>query len=106
MPNIVKRAHLYAKTKGSEVQFIIGDVTHLPLRNESFDGAISHGVVEHFRFADEAFQAFREWHRILKDDGKALFTVPNLFVPLQNKFVLFFQEESGGCTTNFTQLIP
>lgn len=95
-PNIVRRAHLSAKTRDSEVQFIIGDVTHLPLRNASVDGVVSLGVIEHFRLTDEAFQAFRESNRVLRNDGKAFFTVPNIFVPLRNRFILFFSRGMWG----------
>jgi SAM-dependent methyltransferase len=96
VPNIIKRAHRFSKTKGSEAQFVIGDVTHLPFRNRSLDGVVSLGVIEHFRLLDEAFQALRESHRVLKNGGKAFFSVPNVFVPLRNRFVLFFSRGTWG----------
>lgn len=101
VPNIVKDAYLFAKTISSEAQFIIGDITCLPLRSKSLDGVISLGVVEHFRLTDETFQAFKETYRVLKDNGKALFTVPNLFVSVRNKFLLFFSKGHVGMYHRF-----
>ena len=66
VPDVVRAAHLSAKTKSSKVQFIVGDVTHLPLKRESFDGLISLGVIEPFCSTSEALQAIKETYRILK----------------------------------------
>jgi SAM-dependent methyltransferase len=96
IPDVVKSAHLSAKTKNSNVQFIVGDVTHLPLKAASFDGLVSLGVIEHFRSTSEALQALKETHRILKNNGKAFFSVPNLFVPFRNSLLLFFSKGRWG----------
>jgi len=101
VPDVVRAAHLSAKTKSSKVQFIVGDVTHLPLKRESFDGLISLGVIEHFRSTSEALQAIKETYRILKNNGKAFFTVPNLFVPFRNSLILFFSRGRWGMYHNF-----
>lgn len=100
-PNVVKQAHLFCKAKGYSVEFIIGDVTHLPLRNGSFDGVVSLGVIEHFRSTNQAFHAFLESHRVLRKDGKIFVTVPNVFVPLRNKLILFLSRGKLGLYHKF-----
>jgi len=88
VPEIVKKAACYAKKKALPTSFIIADVRNLPFRDESIDGYISLGVVEHFRSTVEVVKAFRECRRVLKKGGKALITIPNIFVPLRNKLLL------------------
>jgi ubiquinone/menaquinone biosynthesis C-methylase UbiE len=93
VPEIVKKASFYARTRGLPTQFIVADVCNLPLRDESVDGYISLGVVEHFRSTVEVIKAFKECRRVLKKGGKALITIPNIFVPLRNRLLLHI---SGG----------
>jgi len=93
VPEVVKKAALYAKERGLPTQFIIADVCNLPLRDESIDGYLSLGVVEHFRSTMEVIKAFKECRRVLKKGGRALITIPNIFVPLRNRLLLWI---SGG----------
>jgi len=51
-----------------------GDVESAPFVNTCFDAIISLGVIEHFE-ADPS-KALREAHRLLKEDGILLLTVP------------------------------
>jgi ubiquinone/menaquinone biosynthesis C-methylase UbiE len=88
VPEIVEKAAFYAKTRGLPTQFIVADVCNLPLRNECVDGYISLGVVEHFRSSMEVIKAFKECRRVLEKGGKALITIPNIFVSLRNKLLL------------------
>jgi len=96
VPEIVKKAAFYAKEKGLPTQFIIADVCNLPLRDESIDGYISLGVVEHFRSAVEVIKAFKECRRVLKKGGRALITIPNIFVPLRNRLILYLSRGRIG----------
>jgi ubiquinone/menaquinone biosynthesis C-methylase UbiE len=96
VPEIVKKAAFYAKEKGLPTQFIIADVCNLPLRDESIDGYISLGVVEHFRSAVEVIKAFKECRRVLKKRGQALITIPNIFVPLRNRLLLYISRGRIG----------
>ena len=51
------------------------DCTNLPYEDETFDGYLSFGVVEHMEEGPDVF--LKEAHRVLKPTGKALITVPN-----------------------------
>ena len=87
VPEIIKLANRYAKAKSLQASFIVGDVSNLPLRDSSLDGYISLGVIEHFKSKRDVFQSLRECRRILKPGGKAVITIPNVFVPLRNKIL-------------------
>lgn len=67
----------YAKAKGYKTKLFIGDVRKLPFENDSFDGYISLGVIEHFRKASDIQKTFLEAYRILKPGGYAYISVPN-----------------------------
>lgn len=88
VPEIVEPATRYAKAKGLQALFIVGDVCKLPLRDNSLNGYISLGVIEHFRSITDVFQSLKECRRILKPGGKAIITIPNIFVPLRNRILL------------------
>jgi ubiquinone/menaquinone biosynthesis C-methylase UbiE len=96
VPEIVKKAAFYAKEKGLPTEFIVADVCNLPLIDGSIDGYISLGVVEHFRSTVEVIKAFKECRRVLKKGGKALITIPNIFVPLRNKLLLYVSRGRMG----------
>jgi len=89
VPEIVKKAAFYAKERGLPTQFIVADVCNLPLGDESIDGYISLGVVEHFRSTAEVIKAFKECKRVLKRGGRALIIIPNVLVPLRNRLLLY-----------------
>ena len=94
VPEIVKKAAFYAKERGLPTQFIVADVCNLPLRDESIDGYISLGVVEHFRSTAEVIKAFKECKRVLKRGGRALIIIPNVLVPLRNRLLLYTYPEA------------
>ena len=52
-----------------------GDCTKLPYPDNTFDGYLSFGVIEHMEEGPDAF--LKEAYRVLKPTGKALITVPN-----------------------------
>jgi predicted SAM-dependent methyltransferase len=69
------------------VAYLLGD--------ESIDGYISLGVLEHFRSTVEVIKAFKECRRVLKRGGRALITISNIFVPLRNRLLLSIQRQNG-----------
>lgn len=69
-PNLVKRvsqAYPY-------YSFHVGDIRAIPLRDNSFNGVISWGVIEHAQ--EEPLSALKEFRRILMPGGTAIITVP------------------------------
>ncbi len=55
--------------------WIEGDIRAIPLPDESVDGVISWGVIEHDEAGPAA--ALREFHRIVKPGGSIIVTVPH-----------------------------
>jgi len=55
---------------------VVGDLSALPLRDGSFDVVVSRSVVEHL---SDPRAVFRELGRILKPDGRLIFTTPNKY---------------------------
>jgi ubiquinone/menaquinone biosynthesis C-methylase UbiE len=56
--------------------FQVGDLAQLPFADQSFDLIVSEYVVEHL---DDPARVFREFHRVLKPEGRALLLTPNLW---------------------------
>jgi SAM-dependent methyltransferase len=56
---------------GSHGLFVVGDIAHLPLRTDSFDGLVSLHTIHHLP-PDEHEMAFREFLRVLRPGGKAV----------------------------------
>jgi len=71
------------------------DVNHLPYEDETFDGVVSWGVIEH----DEAGPrgALSEFHRVLKPQGTAIVTVP-FDSPAQRRSADYLYHQSGQQT--------
>lgn len=63
-----------AKAYDPLAPLLLRDVRHTQFPDQSFDAAISLGVVEHFEEGPQA--ALAELRRILKDDGILLISVP------------------------------
>jgi ubiquinone/menaquinone biosynthesis C-methylase UbiE len=59
---------------GVDAQFLNGDVTNLPLPDNSFDVASSEAV---YQMVERLDDAFREVHRILRDGGVFVLSVPH-----------------------------
>lgn len=59
---------------GVDVQFVKGDVTALPLAADSFDVASSEAA---FQMAANLDQALAEAHRVLRENGVFVFSVPH-----------------------------
>jgi SAM-dependent methyltransferase len=63
-----------AKAYDASAPIFYDDVLHSQFADRSFDAAISLGVVEHFEEGPQ--RALAELHRVLKDDGVLLISVP------------------------------
>ena len=55
-----------------------GDVTSLPFDDNSFDVYLSFGTLEHLERESDLVLAVNEIHRVLRKDGIAYITIPNL----------------------------
>ena len=64
-------------------KFTIGDLFHMPIKDEQFDIVFNQGVMEHFRLADmNASSGVEEMMRVLKKNGTLVILVPAYFSPL------------------------
>lgn len=68
----------YQKLNGSFAQTIRGSIFEIPLPDNSMDGVYNLGVMEHFSEEDIS-HVLKEFHRILKPQGKALLFWPPEF---------------------------
>ena len=67
-------AALHVK-KTSTVPVVVGDMTRMPFRNGAFDGVTSGETLEHL---EGDADAAKEIHRVLRDGGLCVITVPAL----------------------------
>jgi len=75
-----------SKKYNVEVSFKVGDATRLPFKDKTFDLILWGDVIEHF---ENPNLLLTEGYRVLKKDGEAIITVPNL-VSLRNRLLLLF----------------
>jgi 2-polyprenyl-3-methyl-5-hydroxy-6-metoxy-1,4-benzoquinol methylase len=59
----------------TEQSLVLGDIRRMPLKDRTFDLIYSGGVVEHF---EDTTETLREYLRVLKPNGVAILSVPNL----------------------------
>jgi SAM-dependent methyltransferase len=78
------------KRRNPELRLIQGDVLRLPFRTASIDGIISLGVIEHF--IEGCDGPLTEMHRVLKDSGRAIITVPCVNWVRRMKNLLYVHE--------------
>jgi SAM-dependent methyltransferase len=78
----------------SDVAWTPSDIRHMPFGDESFDGVISLGVVEHEEAGPQA--ALREIRRVLRPGGTAIITVPRDFPLHRQSSTLQFPPRPGG----------
>lgn len=67
-----------SKHLGAETNFVVGDARFLPFANDSFDVVFSYGVFQHFS-KDNVRTSLDEAVRVLIQNGKALFQMPNKY---------------------------
>jgi ubiquinone/menaquinone biosynthesis C-methylase UbiE len=96
MPKLVKQANYYAKAKGFPASFLVCTVLDLPLESNSVDEYVSLGVIEHFRSELEVIQILKECRRVLKPGGTAIITIPNIFVLLVQRLLLWLSKGRIG----------
>lgn len=65
--NMLEQAQQNAQNAGVEINFVQGDVHHLPFDAEQFDLVITRNVTWNL---DQPIQAYQEWHRVLKTGGR------------------------------------
>lgn len=73
-----------------EVKVLVGDAENSPFADNTFDGVLSLGVVEHWRGGLEA--PLCDIYRVLKPDGVAIITVPCLNGVRRIKQKIFYYE--------------
>jgi SAM-dependent methyltransferase len=69
---------LYRANNGQMSKVVDGSIFSLPFNNSSLDGLYNLGVLEHFT-EEEIERIFREFHRVLRPDGKLLIWWPPEF---------------------------
>lgn len=70
--------NLYKRLYGDKCQIIHGSIFDIPVKKESFDGIYNLGVMEHFT-EKEIKQILKEFHRVLKKNGKIILFWPPAF---------------------------
>ncbi len=70
---LTKKAHIKLDKKAN---FIIADMFDMPFENNEFDVVFNAGVIEHFN-EEERTNAFKEYSRILTNDGVMFIAFPN-----------------------------
>src|SRR5262249_37076384 len=71
LPRVGRRKH-------PQIEFVAGDIEHLPFPGESFDGALLSGVVHHF---PDPSPCAKETFRLLRPRGRFLAFDPNRMNP-------------------------
>ncbi len=81
-PEAESVVHAFAKKRGVEVTFTVGDGFDVPFPDNSFDIVLSEGVIEHFT-DEETKKMVQEHVRVCKPGGAVLISVPNKWnIPL------------------------
>ncbi|MDD3626093.1 MAG: class I SAM-dependent methyltransferase [bacterium] len=76
--NIVRRAKNKSIDKGLDLNLFVANLFHLPFSDNTFDYIYSMGTIEH---SENYKESFSEMSRVLKNNGRILVGVPNLFDP-------------------------
>jgi ubiquinone/menaquinone biosynthesis C-methylase UbiE len=81
--NALKKGINLFKSLSLNAKFTLGDLFHMPIKDEQFDIVFNQGVMEHFRLAKmDASTGVKEMMRVLKKDGTLVVLVPAYFSPL------------------------
>jgi len=88
--NALKKGISLFKSLSLDAKFTLGDLFHMPIKDEQFDLVFNQGVMEHFRLAKmDATKGVSEMMRVLKTDGTLVILVPAYFSPLFLVYKLF-----------------
>lgn len=88
--NALKKGIDLFKSLSLNAKFTLGDLFHMPIKDEQFDIVFNQGVMEHFRLAKmDASAGVQEMMRVLKKDGTLVVLVPAYFSPLFFVYRLF-----------------
>ena len=74
---MLKFAQKYAQKFNFAVNLSLGNVSHIPYADQTFDWAISVATYHHIRYPEERQKVFYELWRVLKPGGEAFITVWN-----------------------------
>tara|TARA_Y100001936_G_C16012613_1_gene634539 strand:- start:184 stop:846 length:663 start_codon:yes stop_codon:yes gene_type:complete len=81
--NALRKGKELFKTLSLEGKFTMGDLFHIPIKDEQFDIVFNQGVMEHFRLAQmDASSGVKEMMRVVKKNGTLVILVPAFFSPL------------------------
>ncbi|MCK4662463.1 MAG: class I SAM-dependent methyltransferase [Bacteroidales bacterium] len=72
----VKYLNNWKVKNGFDTNFIVGDVTKLPYKDNSISGYLSFGVIEHFIEGPQ--KALKEAYRVLQPGGVAIISTPSV----------------------------
>ena len=88
--NALRKGKSLFKSLSLDGKFTMGDLFHMPIKNEQFDVVFNQGVMEHFRLAKmDASAGVKEMMRVVKKDGTLIILVPAYFSPLYFIYKLF-----------------
>ena len=88
--NALKKGIELFKSLSLNAKFTLGDLFHMPIKDEQFDIVFNQGVMEHFRLAKmDAAEGVKEMMRVLKKDGTLVVLVPAYFSPLFFVYKIF-----------------
>jgi len=68
-----------AKKRFKNTNYVVGDATKIPFRDNTFDLVVSINLLHHIK---DSGKVLKEIHRVLKKGGKSLTVDPNLYNPI------------------------
>ena len=85
-----------------EAKFALGDLFHIPIKDEQFDLVFNQGVMEHFRLSNlDPSKGMKEMLRVLKKNGTLVNLVSKYWPYTDQDFLhkheLFDMMEKAGC---------
>ena len=91
--NALRKSTSLFKSLSLDGKYILGDIFHIPVKNEQFDIVFNQGVMEHFRLEEmDPSHGVHEMLRTVKKGGTLIILVPAYFSPLFliYRFLKFF----------------
>ncbi len=88
--NALRKGKSLFKSLSLDGKFTLGDLFHMPIKDEQFDIVFNQGVMEHFRLAEmDASAGVEEMMRVVKKNGTLVILVPAFFSPLYFVYKIF-----------------